>query len=158
MSYPFPLRYCANYMEERPSDYACHSSMIGGPWIIMDRASEWSDQDIASAKRNVALYKELRPLFRTGRVFHLRMPDSVSWDALQIQHPDGHGAALVFQPQGGDARQEHIVLKLRGLDPARIYNLRSSSQGDPGCMPGQSLMQDGLRRTLVTGSSEVILW
>jgi alpha-galactosidase len=29
-SYPFPLRYCDNYMEERPTDVACHSSMIGG--------------------------------------------------------------------------------------------------------------------------------
>lgn len=158
MSYVFPLRYCANYMEERPTDYACQSSMIGGPWILMDRASEWTAEDIASARRNVALYKQIRPLFRGGRVYHLRAPAEASCDALQVQHLGGQGVLLLFHPHSTQATpgwQLHVVLK--GLDVAHSYRLHSSLGGESWRVGGALLMKEGLKRALKPGQSEVIL-
>jgi hypothetical protein len=156
MSYAFPLRYCANYMEERPTDYACHSSMIGGPWILMDRASEWTPTDIASAKRNIAMYKELRKLFRGGRVHHLRAPGGTQWDALQVQQPGGAGVALLFQPHGARGNGD-MKLLLCGLAPQQTYVVSVNGQ-QVGRLTGQALMQQGLPRTLSPGHSEVIFW
>ena len=153
MSYAFPLRYCANYMEERPSDYACHSSMIGGPWIIMDRATEWTARDIANAKGNVALYKQLRPLIRRGKTYHLRMPTGNAWDALQLLGDDGRGAVLAFQPHG--AKDEDVLIPLRGLDPTREYSLRST-RGDHWHASGSLLMRQGFYRVMKPGTSEVV--
>ena len=154
-TYPFPLRYCDNYMEERPTDYGCHSSMIGGPWIVMGRASDWTKKEVECVKRNIALYKQIRPLFRGGRVYHLRMADGADWDAFQVQHPDsGQGVLFVFQPPL--ARGDGVLVKLAGLDPARSYYLRSSTSHDGWRMDGATLMMQGLQRKLAPGTSDVV--
>jgi alpha-galactosidase len=154
-SYPFPLRYCDNYMEEAPSDLACHASMIGGPWIIMDRAAEWTPEQTACARRSIALYKRIRPLFREGSVYHLRPPDGCHADALQVQSSLGRGVVYLFQPPLAEAGELNIAL--RGLDPQRRYRLRSSRSPDASeSFSGQSLMEGGLTRELAAGESEII--
>jgi hypothetical protein len=155
MCYLFPLRYCASYMEERPTDYACHSSMIGGPWILMDKASEWTSEHIASAKRNVALYKQIRPLFHGGRVYHLSAPSSVAWDAFQVQQPGGQGAVLIFQPDS--SREDRVAVPLKGLDEMCSYRLRSGMSGEVWQATGAQLMQQGLQRVLAPGQSDIII-
>src|SRR5687768_13731762 len=121
-SYPFPLRYCDNYMEERPTDLACHSSMIGGPWILMDQLTDWTADDVETARRNVALYKRIRSRFRDGRVWHLRWPDGAAWDALQVHQPEtDRGVLFLFQPPA--ATTDRVRLSLRGLDSEQSYRL-----------------------------------
>jgi alpha-galactosidase len=154
-SYPFPLRYCDNYMEESPSDLACHSSMIGGPWIVMDRAVEWSEDQKACVKRNVALYKRIRRLFRTGRVYHLRPPDGRYGDALQIQVPSGSGVVYLFQPVLAEEDQLHVAL--RGLDAEQVYRLTSSRKlGESETFAGHLLLSAGITCHLNPGESEII--
>jgi hypothetical protein len=159
-SYPFPLRYCDNYMEEPPSDLACHSSMIGGPWILMDRADRWTAEQTACATRNIRLYKRIRPLFHGGYVHHLRPPDGIHADALQVQHPGGKGLLFLFQPL--QARPGPVQVCLKGLDPLRDYRLTSSrgvsaGRGDEvGRASGARWMESGLTRSLMPGESEII--
>src|SRR5215217_5729993 len=113
-SYPFPLRYCDNYMEERPTDRACHSSMIGGPWILMDQMTAWTDLDVTVAKRNIALYKRIRSRFRDARIIHLRRPDGAEWDGLQVHQPaTDKGVVYLFQPPA--ATGDQVECSLRGL-------------------------------------------
>ncbi len=155
-SYPFPLRFCDNYMEERPTDYACHSSMIGGPWILMDQLTEWTADDIDSARRNVALYKRIRSRFRDARVEHLRWPDGASWDALQAQQTDtGEGVLFLFQPPATAAKS--VTVQLRGLDPDRSYRLTSGVSGKEQTATGASWMTTGLVEDMPPGTSDIIL-
>ena len=155
-SYPFPLRFCDNYMEERPTDYACHASMIGGPWILMDQLTEWTAEDIGSARRNVALYKRIRSRFRDARVEHLRWPDGASWDALQAQQTDtGEGVLFLFQPPAAMSTQVDVAL--RSLDPTGTYRLTSGVSGQEWTSTGADLMEAGLVRVMTPGTSDVVL-
>ncbi|MEA2512653.1 MAG: alpha-galactosidase, partial [Thermomicrobiales bacterium] len=155
-SYPFPLRFCDNYMEERPTDMACHSSMIGGPWILMDQMTAWGVDDIATAKRNIALYKRIRPRFRDARVYHLRKPDGAGWDGLQVHQPGtDSGVVFLFQPAG--AQGEQFVLRLFGLEPERGYRVTSGVSGERWEVLGERLMGVGLGRTMGAGVSDVLL-
>jgi hypothetical protein len=153
-SYPFPLRYCDNYMEERPTDMACHSSMIGGPWILMDQMTAWNEDDVATAKRNVALYKRIRGRFRDASVFHLRRPDGVIWDGLQVhQAGSDSGVVFLFQP-GADGE---VVAKLRGLERGKVYRVTSGVSGESWDVAGEVLMGEGLRRVIGAGTSDILI-
>lgn len=155
-TYPFPLRFCNNYMEEHPTDYGCHSSMIGGPWILMGRADEWTSHEIDCARRNVALYKRIRPLFHAGKVHHLRKPDGARWDAYQIHHAGTErGVLYVFQPPL--AREAVIRAALAGLTPHVTYRLTSSTSQESWTADGAILMTHGFECTLPAGQSDVIL-
>lgn len=154
-SYPFPLRFCDNYMEERPTDLACHSSMIGGPWILMDKLSDWTAADAESARRNIALYKLIRPRFRDAQVYHPQWPDGAAWDALQVHQPaTDQGILYVFQPL---ATSERVAVSLRGLDPHRTYRLASGVSGEEWRATGAALGEKGFERVMSSGSSDVIL-
>jgi hypothetical protein len=155
-TYPFPLRYCDNYMEERPTDVACHSSMIGGPWILMDQLTAWSPAEVETARRNVALYKRIRPRFRDARVYHLRRPDGAAWDALQVHQPStDRGVLFLFQPPA--ATSDQATPTLRGLDPTRLYRLSSQMIEETWTVSGADLAREGLVRSMEPGSSDVIL-
>jgi alpha-galactosidase len=155
-SYPFPLRFCDNYMEERPTDYACHTSMIGGPWILMDQLTSWTDEDAASARRNVTLYKRIRSRFRDARVEHLHWPDGESWDALQAQQPvTGEGVLFLYQPPATRTRQ--VEVPLRSLDPMQTYRLTSGVTGEEWTATGADWMAAGLVREMGPGTSDIIL-
>ncbi len=152
-SYPFPLRYCASYMQESPSDYSCRSCMIGGPWILMGRAAEWNALEVETVRRNVALYKRVRPLFREAQVYHLRYPDGVGWDGLQVHHPSKDiGAVLLFRPNGSSP----VQVKLKGLDPDVAYSL-VSTDGRIWEVGGDELMRLGISLDIPEQGSEVIL-
>ncbi|ACZ43404.1 glycoside hydrolase clan GH-D [Thermobaculum terrenum ATCC BAA-798] len=151
-SYPFPPRYCASYMQEHPTDYACRSCMLGGPWILMDRAADWGPLEIEIARRNIALYKRIRPLFRDARVHHLRCPDGDGWDGLQLHQPSAdRGVVLLFRPRGAPM----VRARLRGLDPQVTYLLETAS-GRSWEADGGQLMEMGLHLDLPDGGSEVI--
>src|SRR5581483_5571727 len=69
-TYPFPPRYTDRYLGENlVTPYNLRSAMFGGPWMLMQKITEWSEGDIAVATREVGLYKSLRGLIRDAKVF-----------------------------------------------------------------------------------------
>jgi hypothetical protein len=129
--------------------------MIGGPWILMDQMTSWTDDDIESAKRNVALYKRIRSRFRDARVYHLRRPDGAEWDGLQVHQPaTDKGIIYLFQPPAATSNQIEMVLG--GLMADRIYRLTSGTSGESWTAKGEALMSGELSRTLIPGTSDGI--
>lgn len=157
-SYPFPPRYCDNYMEEAPSAYACRSSMFGGPWLLMHAILDWTPEQLATCKRHIALYKDvLRPLMREGRTYHIAPPTGNDWDAIETYNPSRlTGAALVFRP---DVSADSWAVRLKGLDAGQTYSVRGFDSGREWTATGEDLMRRGISLTLPEReSSEILLF
>lgn len=156
-TYPFPPRFCNNYMEEAPTAYACRSSMVGGPWILMHKFAEWSPAERGTCREHIALYKQLRRLAQEGVTYHLAPPNGQEWDAIQAHHPgEERGFAFVFRPDASPLTQ--YTLFLRGLSPTQSYRVRTYDGGQEWRQTGQTLMQEGLPLTLQEPrSSEILL-
>lgn len=155
-TYPFPPRFCDNYMEEAPTPYACRSSMIGGPWILMHAILDWTPEQIAACREHIALYKEIRAWMRDGQVFHLAPPTGRDWDAFEAYHPgQRRGVVLAFRP---DVSASSRTLPLRGLAPAQRYRVRAYDSGQEWTGTGAELIRSGIPLVLPDRhSSEVLL-
>jgi hypothetical protein len=52
-SYPFPPRYSVRYMQDAPDPYSLRSVLFGGPLILMQRAGEWSPEQIERVRASI---------------------------------------------------------------------------------------------------------
>src|SRR5205807_4802354 len=67
-TYPFPPRYTERYMMDEPNDtYHTRSYMFGGPFIVMNRITRWSEDTIDFVRREVGMYKSMRELVRDAK-------------------------------------------------------------------------------------------
>jgi alpha-galactosidase len=160
-SYPFSLRYSSRYMTGAPDSYSLRSALLGGPFILMQRITEWNGEQMSAVRGAVSLYKALRDIARHGRVVHLVAPGcnvadrGWGWDAIQVVSPTGaRSAVLVFRAQGGAPQR---VIKPRGLDPSGIYQVRGEDRGDCGPHSAERLATEGILLELPETGSE-ILW
>ncbi len=95
------------------------------------------------------LYKgQIRPLLEAGaRVFH-HTPfqpifQSAPWCVLEYAHPDGHAAvAALFRTGAGG--EDEFLLKLRGLDPGRQYQVTFDNSNRTVTLAGHHLAASGL--------------
>ena len=99
----------------------------GFEWNIL----ECSDEELASLKAFVALYKELRGLLHTGRVQHADFIDP-ALRGRGVVSADGTHAVWVVATTTNlrDVLAER--LRVRGLDPNRTYRVRLRDEvGEP---------------------------
>lgn len=158
VTYPFPLRYSDRYMPDEELDaYTTRSFMFGGPWIFMNRLPGMKREHIDFARREIQLYKSLRPRMRNARVFHLTgRPAQGAIDAMQALQ-ESSGSALVFLYRTGSAANTTTV-RLRGLNAARAYHVRFQDSGRGLIMQGSQLMTDGLSVQFSAPYSAEIVW
>ena len=99
----------------------------GFEWNIL----ECSDQELASLKAFVALYKELRGLLHTGRVQHADFIDPALRGRGVVSADGSHAVWVVATTTNlRDALAER--LHVRGLDPSRTYRVRLRDEvGEP---------------------------
>ena len=144
-TFPFPPRYTDRYMQERPHNtYYTRSHMFGGPLILMDRITEWSEPMMEFVKREVELYKSLRLMIRDGKVYHLTPPpDGAFNDAIQSCSPSGERSVIfVYHQQAGPVRER---VRPRGLLPQAQYRVRYQESAEQYLARGDELMKEGIR-------------
>ncbi|MAG34830.1 MAG: hypothetical protein CL878_01050, partial [Dehalococcoidia bacterium] len=116
---------------------------FGGMLAMSEDFENWSDIELARAKRHVEVYKSIRHLL--GKDFYplFPQPSSLSdWDGWQYQDPrTGEGFALVFRAQ---SQQETTAPCLHGLDERQAYVLTNPYTGEQRELTGEYLMGTGL--------------
>jgi hypothetical protein len=112
-----------------------------------------------AARRNIKLYKRIRPIVITGKLYRLLGPPpaddyaAARWCAFQYVARDGSEALLfVFRPE---SPIEEMTVPLRGLRPDAPYRIEGTSGSIQECS-GNVLVKKGLRLALPDPNSSVI--
>ena len=157
-TFPFPPRYTDRYMQERPyNTYYTRSHMFGGPFILMDRITEWPEAMLDFVRREVALYKSLRLLVREGKVFHLTPPpDGTFNDAIQSCEPGGmRSLVFLYHPEAAPATG---LVRPRGLLPDKLYRVRFQDEAGTLMIGGRELMERGIAVQFSEHPSAALIW
>ncbi len=135
----WPVPRLANFL------YMLRSGMMGWTTIMTDTTA-WTPEQHDAARQAFALYKrELRPLIRDARVYHVSArPDGVHWDGVEYWDPArGKGVLYVFRGSIADEPEHSFVLA--GLDAAKHYRLHFEGGSAPDReATGRELMERGL--------------
>jgi alpha-galactosidase len=118
---------------------------MNGQYGISSRVFDWSPALKEHAARNIALYKQIRPVIMGADVYHLTPPpdhdDPTGWCAIQYVSTDQERSVLTAyrlkqsRPDG--------VFRLRGLDPNRRYQVTGDGTRST-VVSGQELGEKGL--------------
>ena len=117
-------------------------------------------------ERYVEMYKDfIRPTMAGGLVFHhtpfLPLGKSTPWCVLEYARPDGSAALVgVFRTSGAEIGQnpDEYILRPRGLDPSRRYNVTLDSSRTQLEATGRELAEHGVRVRLESAlTSELVL-
>ena len=113
-------------------DFTFDVAMQGVLGIGQD-ISKWSDREMATAKRKIAEYKQIRQLVQFGTVDRLCSPFEGNRVAVQYTAPDGDSAVLFCYNLGetmeGSTREMcgNRRIRLRSLDPETQYRIGSTT-------------------------------
>jgi hypothetical protein len=150
-SFMLPAAMLESYVEKWPTPgidnflYMLRSGMMGWLTLMLD-TSVWTPEQHEAAKQAIALYKrELRPLIRDGRLYHVSVrPDGVHWDGIQYWDPAlGKGVVFAFRGTTPDEAEHRFVLA--GLDAGQRYRLHFQDGSAPDRIAsGRDLMGPGL--------------
>ncbi|NTU62475.1 MAG: hypothetical protein HGB05_03530, partial [Chloroflexi bacterium] len=122
-----------------PLEFRFHVSLCGSLGVG-GNLLEWNATDRALARRNIALYKELRPIIQLGDQYRLRSPEDDNFSAVQYLSKDkSAGVLCTFRVYLPDPAQLP-PLYLRGLDPNALYEI----EGEPQIRSGLAWMRAGL--------------
>ncbi|MFJ8603688.1 alpha-galactosidase [Streptomyces shenzhenensis] len=116
------------------------SSMAGVLGVGGD-LTEWSEEELAEARRWVDLYKEIRPVVQHGELYRLRPPEG-GMSAVQYLRGD-ETVVLAWLPSQRFG-EPVPALRLRGLDPSASYECRETGEIHRGAV----LLHHGLRTGL----------
>ncbi len=159
-SYPFSPRYSVRYMQDDPTPYSLRSAIFGGPLILMQRVTEWNEEQMAQTRAAIAEYKRLRALVRDAKIIHLIPPRNNlegkgwGWDAIQAVSPDQtRSVVMVYRAQGGPASK---VIRPRGLKAGCLYDVRLADAQVTIHAVGEALMREGVHLSLNELGSEMM--
>jgi alpha-galactosidase len=116
-----------NWMNNRSTslDYRFLSSMQGSLGIGAD-LNKWSDEDLATAKRLVAQYKQLRPTVQGGALYRLISPENGSeFSVTESLSTDGGQAAIFVFLHSSQLGESYPRVYPRGLDGAGEYSIHA---------------------------------
>ncbi len=136
-------------------------AMGGNMGCEMD-LSKMSDGDKAFMKANIAIYKQMRELVQFGQFSRLWNPFEGNWAAWQIVSDDRNEATLFYCRVLAEPHEQHRVIKLKNLDPDKIYHLTNYDilyevLGYHETYPGDVLMNVGFRLTPMVGDFQSCL-
>jgi alpha-galactosidase len=142
-TYPFPPRYADRYMTEQVLDkYTTRSYMFGGPWIFMNRLTDFSAEDESFAASEIRLFKGMRSSIRDGQVFHINAPARDTVDAIQ-SHNANTGVSVAVVTRDG-ATSDYYNLLFRGLTPETTYMVTFQEDRRILTYTGLQLMRSGV--------------
>jgi hypothetical protein len=150
-SYLLPAAMLESYVEKWPAPrpenflYMLRSGMMGWLTLMLD-TSVWTPEQHEAARQGIDLYKkELRPLIREARLYHVSArPDGVHWDGVEYWDPQ-RAKGVVFAFRGSVADEPEHRFTLAGLDAAKHYRLHFQDGTAPDrTTTGRDLMNEGL--------------
>lgn len=107
----------------------------------------FTDEEKEAVKKQVALYKEVRPLVQFGDFYRLLSPFEGNETAWMFVSKDKSEAFVVYVSVLQEANAKLDRLRLKGLDPNRDYAL----DGEEGAFGGDELMNAGIQAPLFHG-------
>ncbi|MEV6050972.1 alpha-galactosidase [Streptomyces sp. NPDC052107] len=116
-------------------------SAMAGVLGVGGDLTEWTDQELAEARRWVELYKEIRPVVQQGELYRLRPP---AGGLSAVQYVLGEDTVLLAWLQAQSYGEPVPALRLRGLDPTASYECRETGEVHRGAV----LLHHGLRTGL----------
>jgi alpha-galactosidase len=124
-------------------------SRMGGMLGISSPLSQMDEATRAISANQIALYKRIRPILQTGSAMlltpqYMSFPDQPysGWDVMeQLSGTTGDAVLMGF---GTDDGPPSALVKLKGLNPDRLYWVESADFGDLGTVRGSELMQRGI--------------
>ncbi|MFJ2768508.1 alpha-galactosidase [Streptomyces sp. NPDC087300] len=123
-------------------------SAMAGVLGIGGDLTRWDESELAEAREWVDLYKEIRPLVQLGDLYRLRPPDGGP-SAVQYVLGD-HAVVLAWLPAQSYG-EEQAPVRLRGLDPAALYECRDTGETYRGGVLLRRGLRTGLRGDLDAG-------
>lgn len=140
-------------------------SRMFGAFGISARLMSWTAPAFATVRQAVAQYKQLRPLLKHGRIYHLlpqadlQCPDLAlngQWEACAAVDPSAaQGAIWIFRAADGAPVRR---LRLRGLDAGRSYSIVDTDTAQTVSAAGVELMADGITADLRGRTSALLLF
>lgn len=116
------------------------SSMVGVLGVGGD-LTEWTEEELAEARRWVDLYKEIRPVVQRGDLYRLRPPRG---GLSAVQYVLGEEAVVFAWLQAQHYGEPVPAVRLRGLDPTASYECLETGEVHRGAV----LLHHGLRTGL----------
>ncbi|MEU2712077.1 alpha-galactosidase [Streptomyces sp. NPDC007205] len=113
-------------------------SAMAGVLGVGGDLTEWTDQELAEARRWIGLYKEIRPVVQRGDLYRLRPP---AGGLSAVQYVLGEEAVVLAWLQAQSHGEPVPALRLRGLDPTASYECRETGEVHRGAV----LLHHGLR-------------
>ncbi|ACT04064.1 alpha-galactosidase [Paenibacillus sp. JDR-2] len=107
----------------------------------------FTEEEKEAVKKQVALYKEVRPLVQFGDFYRLLSPFEGNETAWMFVSKDKSEAFVVYVSVLQEANQKLDRLRLKGLDPNFDYVL----DGEEGAFGGDELMHAGIQAPLFHG-------
>ncbi len=104
--------------------------------------TKYSDADMAICKKNVELYKEIRPLVQFGDLYRLADADEDEFLCTQYVDPEKKQSVVFLAARGTRFYKKRVTLRLAGLEPTRRYRL--DFDGNALEKSGAYLMEVGL--------------
>lgn len=130
---------------DSPGTYLWRTAMMGAWQIDPTDTPTWGEEEKASVRRSVEIYRQwIRPMLADVKVHHiLPRPDGVHWDGMFYWSPSQRrGTVYVWRPASPDARQQ---IRLKGLDAQRNYWLWSEDGSVSAALKtGEELLRAGL--------------
>ncbi|MEI5519428.1 alpha-galactosidase [Streptomyces brasiliscabiei] len=116
-------------------------SAMAGVLGVGGDLTEWSEEELAEARGWIELYKEIRPVVQRGDLYRLR-PPAGGLSAVEYVH--GDEVVVLAWLQAQHYGEPLAPLRLRGLDPAGVYECRETGEVHRGAV----LLHHGLRTGL----------
>ncbi|WP_033281757.1 alpha-galactosidase [Streptomyces sp. NRRL F-525] len=116
-------------------------SAMSGVLGVGGDLSEWTEEELAEARRWVDLYKEIRPLVQHGDLHRLRPPRG---GLSAVQYVRGDETVVLALLQSQHYGEPLPTLRLRGLDPTASYECLETGEVHRGAV----LLHHGLRTGL----------
>ena len=154
-TYPFSPRYTERYMMDEPDNtYETRSYMFGGPFIVMNRITNWSNGTMDFVRREIQMYKSVRDVMAEAKIYHVTPPpDGDSNDAMQA-YDSAQDRSVVFVYSNGNS--EVTFVQPKGLEPNALYWIGFLEVPRSYLATGAQLMGEGIPVILPMSTAEVV--
>ncbi len=137
------------HKKDYPLDLRFHASMAGALGVG-GNLLEWTAEELQTARRHLAVYKEIRPLVALGDLYRLQSPRAGAFSSLIYVAKDKSEAALFAFRLLPSRPLRNPIIHVQGLDPEALYRIEDAgrilngAQGsNPSGYPGTSTRSDG---------------
>ncbi len=144
---------------DNPGTYLWRTAMMGAWQIDPTDTPKWTEEEKASVRRSVEIYRQwIRPMLVDVKVHHiLPRPDGLHWDGMFYwSSSQQRGTLYVWRPDSPDAQH---VIRLKGLEPDGKYWLWSEDGSlAPGLKSGAELIGSGVTIELLEEYSSDLIF